>query len=309
MSPFQSISYLLQMALGLDALHENGCIHNDIKPQNLVLKGTGQLKICDFGFAKFMSDERLTSQDRRVTRGLVGTPQFMSPEMLNIENKPGYGIAADVYAMGHTLYEIVTGQRGPYYAPLENLKELHKTRIECTQNIDKTDHECKCQLGQCWAWVSLEKWLDTGIVKERYVQYIHENELTPEWITDECEITVDRSKLKRNLTSNGTNMEILINLLMHPIEEKRLTLDELWSTDVPRHPEWSAVSEWMNDVIAQEFKDRAGTPRGEGVSHIVDRKMFREELLKPTPSPNVFCDETTYTNVQKVVDANIEKLK
>jgi predicted Ser/Thr protein kinase len=102
-----------QLARGLQAAHEHGVIHRDLKPGNLALTPDGLLKILDFGLARL---ERLTlpevgektaSTDTAVGH-VVGTPAYMAPEQLR-----GKGVDArtDVYGAGACLYELAAGQR------------------------------------------------------------------------------------------------------------------------------------------------------------------------------------------------------
>ncbi len=92
----------MQLAEALRVAHEQGVIHRDIKPQNLLLDGEGVLKVMDFGVA------RLATRQSAITEvGLVvGTPAYMSPEQLLAE---AVDARADLYATGVVLYECLTG--------------------------------------------------------------------------------------------------------------------------------------------------------------------------------------------------------
>jgi len=92
-----------QLAASLDVAHEQGVIHRDIKPQNLLVDGEGVLKVMDFGIA------RLTEGSSGLTEvGLVvGTPSYMSPEQMLAEDIDG---RSDLYAAGVVLYECLTGR-------------------------------------------------------------------------------------------------------------------------------------------------------------------------------------------------------
>ncbi len=90
-----------QVCAGLAAAHAKGVIHRDLKPANIMVDGRGEVRITDFGIA-VMGDD--ANRD-----GLAGTPAYMAPEQLNPDAP--VGPAADIYAVGLILHELLTGKK------------------------------------------------------------------------------------------------------------------------------------------------------------------------------------------------------
>ncbi|MDB5331108.1 MAG: tetratricopeptide repeat protein kinase family protein, partial [Phycisphaerales bacterium] len=92
------------LARAIHTAHLAGIIHRDIKPSNVLLASDGTPKISDFGLARYLEGQDITLGPTK-----VGTPSYMSPEQ--VVGKPGsVGPSADIYALGATLYELLTGR-------------------------------------------------------------------------------------------------------------------------------------------------------------------------------------------------------
>ena len=99
--PSRAMALVLRIAEGLAAAHQEGIIHRDLKPDNVMVSVKAIPKIADFGLAKRVWF------DQEETECLVGTPNYMAPELFNGEQASP---ASDVYALGVCLYFLLTGQ-------------------------------------------------------------------------------------------------------------------------------------------------------------------------------------------------------
>lgn len=116
LEPRRAFKLLLPIADAVSYAHSKGIVHRDIKPENILIDAQETPYLTDFGLACRLSQEsRLTA-----TGHTVGTPAFMAPEQIVGSHKPGE--ATDVYAIGATLYECLTGSLP--FAHSENYAEL-----------------------------------------------------------------------------------------------------------------------------------------------------------------------------------------
>jgi serine/threonine-protein kinase len=105
--PREAVVLLLKVARAVQAAHEQGVIHRDLKPGNILMDERGEPQVVDFGLAKVVGDRGL---DATLPGQRVGTPAYMSPEQARghtWEMSP----ASDVWALGIILFELLAGQR------------------------------------------------------------------------------------------------------------------------------------------------------------------------------------------------------
>ncbi len=100
----EAIEYISEVLSALAYAHSRGVVHRDIKPANMMLTRQGIIKLMDFGIAKHAADSKLT-----MTGTTVGSLYYMSPEQ--IKGLPNVDARSDLYSVGVSLYEMVTGKR------------------------------------------------------------------------------------------------------------------------------------------------------------------------------------------------------
>jgi serine/threonine-protein kinase len=100
--PRTAAAVALQIAEALRAAHERDVIHRDIKPHNILITGSGDVKVTDFGIARAASSSTMTR-----TGHILGTAHYISPEQAMGEP---VGPASDLYSLGVVLYEMLTGE-------------------------------------------------------------------------------------------------------------------------------------------------------------------------------------------------------
>lgn len=101
----QIVSIISQIAPALDYAHGKNVLHRDLKPSNVLMDDNGGAYLTDFGIARLMSD---VDQPTLTTKGVVGTPSYMSPEQAQGQPLDG---RSDIYSLGVMLFEMATGQR------------------------------------------------------------------------------------------------------------------------------------------------------------------------------------------------------
>ena len=97
----ESLDIMFQLSSAVMYAHEHGVIHRDIKPQNIFLTSEGTVKLGDFGIATFQNSSHVTQSEV-----VIGSIQYLAPECCN--GRPA-STRSDIYSMGITFFEIVTG--------------------------------------------------------------------------------------------------------------------------------------------------------------------------------------------------------
>jgi serine/threonine-protein kinase len=120
MAPRVVMGIARQICRGLQAAHEQGIIHRDIKPQNVLIDAKGEVKLMDFGIARVAESAEAMTQAGLI----VGTPHYMSPEQVQGRQLDP---RSDVYSMGVLIYEMLAGRRPFESSSLTGVLTAHIT--------------------------------------------------------------------------------------------------------------------------------------------------------------------------------------
>jgi serine/threonine protein kinase len=138
LSEREALELALQVAQALAFAHENGLVHRDVKPQNVLLSGDGEAKVTDFGIARSMDVQHGLTQ----TGTVMGTSDYMAPEQARGAKAT---VQSDVYSLGAVLYELLTGEvpfRGENFVAVamrhinEPVPSVRKRRADVSPRLD-----------------------------------------------------------------------------------------------------------------------------------------------------------------------------
>ena len=154
----EMLDVAIQVAEGLNAAHQKGIVHGDIKSDNLMLTREGRVKITDFGLARLKGTTQCTEGE-----GISGTTAYMSPEQASGED---IDQRSDIFSFGVVLYEMITGQlpfSGEHYAAIiySILHETPESMANYRANVPE----------------GLQRIVDKALAKDREERYQHIDDL------------------------------------------------------------------------------------------------------------------------------------
>ncbi len=139
----EACEYVRQAALGLQHAFENGMVHRDIKPQNLMRTTRGQVKILDFGLSRFASE--VGSHAGITAEGMIlGSADYIAPEQ--IDDPHAADIRADIYGLGCTLYFLLAGR--PPFPDRSLIQKLMAHREKTAQPVTEIRADVPAELAK-----------------------------------------------------------------------------------------------------------------------------------------------------------------
>jgi tRNA A-37 threonylcarbamoyl transferase component Bud32 len=168
--------FLEQMAAGLDYTHQQGYVHCDVKPANMLLDSDERVRLSDFGIARKLSEENAAREAKtKPAESLMGTPDYVSPEQAMGEALNG---ASDVYSLGITLYYMLAKDLpfksdNPLALALMHVHEqppsLALVRLDVTPEIDRVMHKALAKR-------PADRYRTAGALSEAFAQAVAEAE-------------------------------------------------------------------------------------------------------------------------------------
>ncbi len=138
----QACDVILQAANGLHYAHEQGLVHRDVKPENLLIRADGTIKVLDFGLAMIRGSEAEFSIATIMGQNCLGTADYIAPEQsldsLEVDRR------ADIYSLGCTFYFLVTGR--PPFTDKSNAKKLLGHRQLQPPRVSELNPKCPRQV-------------------------------------------------------------------------------------------------------------------------------------------------------------------
>ena len=225
---------------GLSKSHKTDIIHRDLKPENILFDQDGQVKILDFGLAKFRNHENITQKSTR-----VGTINYMSPEQLQGKDVDAQ---SDIFSLGIMLYELFTGSmpfKGDYEASI-----IYSILHEQPKQID----DFNLNLPE-----KVQSIVDKSLAKEKEERY-----LTVDQIANDLQLLTDSAVSDSQIERAGTSDSV------EELLEHRQNIDRLIESKYKR-----PIAILFSDIVGStQFFEQRGDIEGRAMVSRHHRQMF-----------------------------------
>jgi len=288
-----ALDYTRQAAAGLAAAQQKNLVHRDIKPQNLVVEPDGTLKIVDFGLA--------AEAEGAFAGGRLGTPHYMSPEVCRGEMAT---TASDVYALGITLFHMLTGQ--PPYAGRKTTEEIVEGHLKGERLMpEKVRHDIPRAVAELLRRMTRQDPAHRPSAQE-VVQFISEK-LTPERLGARHHVRArrggERPRAQQSqmwLIAGGVGVALLVILFLvsrgnEPKEDKTTSAttpspvpppvqDPVVPKPGPKLPADRELERELKDLIARAQREEATG------NYVEALDLYQQALVKAPPDSPQFAE-------------------
>jgi hypothetical protein len=237
--PAEAARLVETLARAMHAAHQRGVVHRDLKPANVLLGADGAPKVTDFGLAKRLDD----TSGRTQTGSILGTPSYMAPEQAS--GRKDIGPAADIYALGAILYELLTG-RPPFRAatPLDTVLQVVADEPAPPRQLSSVvprDLEAVCL--KCLNKDPPRRYANAAALAADLGRFLEGEPVAAgqSGLLDRVAGALDRVRLREEFSSYGSLLLWLAPLMLLP---------ELWVTAV-------TVNDWPAHLLALGHFGRA----------------------------------------------------
>src|ERR1043166_3151894 len=264
----RAVRLLRQIADGVAAAHALGILHRDLKPANIFImqtSGDGFVKVGDFGLAKIVNQTvtDISSQATPSSRGIIGTPEFMSPEQMQPEK--GVDARADLYALGTIAY-LMLGGKTPFTGDMMQLimqKVMQKAPPLATIRSD------------------IPSDVDAVIMSALEIEPANRPPTVIDWITQLEQASVDveertRSGLSRLVVLAPVNAEVYVN------DERKASVGSsgrVVLSDIPPGEHILRVSK-----AGERDDERVIEIREGGIEQVIQAQLRPVQGSQPSPS-------------------------
>jgi predicted Ser/Thr protein kinase len=300
-APRDAAELLISVARAVDHAHQNGIVHRDMKPANVLIAKDGIPKVADFGIAKRLNVETMLTQ----TGAIIGTPTYMAPEQAE-GNSRHVGPPADVYSLGAILYELLAGR--PPFLPEDNetaitLRVLTEEPVSPAWHRPEIPRDLETICMKCLQKEPKHRYPTAGTLADDLRRFLNDESIHAK---PQSSVVSGIKWVRRNpWKSVGSIVAVLLVLLA-------LALLVRWELYVREHTEYAQKVEWVNGCLEPiEKVSLSKASRAAAYVRLTRRGRFgpvtKAEVLNSRGNPavlrRVFNDEVVPVYIEGLTGA------